>query len=122
MPYGGALPEQAGGDGAGDHPVARRVHVQVIAHVVGGVDIPGVGRVADRLVEVEHGVELVAVADPGVDLLAGRLPVAVRVVVGVVAPEGRDRRAVHADPLGVRPGDDLLVGGDQVGGDLLLGG
>ena len=65
--------EQAGGDGAGDPSIARRVHVQVIADVVGRVDLPGAGRVADRAVEIEYGVELVTGADPGVDLLAGRL-------------------------------------------------
>jgi hypothetical protein len=65
--------EQAGGDVAGDPSVARRVHVQVIADVVGRVDLPGVGRVADRAVEIEYGVELVTGAVPGV-----RPPAAVR--------------------------------------------
>jgi hypothetical protein len=53
-------------------PRSRRAH-EVIADVVGRVDPLGVGRVADRAVEIEYGVELVASADPGVDLLAGRL-------------------------------------------------
>src|SRR5512146_3483868 len=87
------LPEQAGGYGAGDHSVARRVHVQVIADVVGRVDLPGVGRVADRAVEIEYRVELVTGADPGVDLLAGSLTQSVRIVVGGVAAEGGYRRA-----------------------------
>jgi hypothetical protein len=47
--------------------------VQVIADVVGRVDLPGVGREADRAVEIEYGVELATGADPGVNLLAGRL-------------------------------------------------
>jgi hypothetical protein len=32
--------------------------VQVITDVAGRVDLPGVGRVADRAVEIEDGVEL----------------------------------------------------------------
>src|SRR5438477_12287354 len=95
--------EQAGGYGCGQHLVARRREVQVIPYVVGRVDLPGVGRIADRAVEVEHGVELAAGADPVVDRLAGRLAVPVRVIVGGVAAERSYRRSVDADARGRGP-------------------
>jgi hypothetical protein len=60
--------------------VAGRVQVQVVAVVERGQDLPGIGGIADRLVEVDDGIEPVAGADPLVDRLAGRLAVSARVV------------------------------------------
>src|SRR6516162_1983657 len=112
--------EQVEGDGGGDLAVACRSHVQVVTDVVYRVDLPGVRRVTYRRVEIEYGVELVTGANPCVDGLAGFLTESGRVVVAGVAPERGYRRALNADARRVGPGDDLLVGGDDVGRDLLL--
>ena len=94
--------------------------MQSIAGVVGRVQAAGVGRVTRRAVEVDDSVEAAAGADPSVDCLARPLPMAVLVVVHVVAAERGERPPVHADALRVRTDDDLLIGRDQPVGGLLL--
>src|SRR5690606_38283593 len=115
----GSSLQEVGGESVGEGVVAGWAQVEVVAYVVRGEQAAGVGRVAYGLVEVQDGVEGAAGADPGVDLLAGGFAVACRVVV-VVAAEGGEGGSVHQDVVGVGADGDLFVGGDQVGGDILL--
>src|SRR3954468_21041778 len=114
------LAQERGGYGVGEHLVPERVEVQVVSFVDARQQSLDVGGITGHGVEVDDGVELVARTDPPVDRLPGRFPVTGRVAVQGVAGERQQGRAVDADVLGVRAGDDLLVRVDQVLGDLPL--
>ena len=69
--------------------VACIVDVQVVATVEGGLQLRGMIRVADGLVEIDYAVELAGSTDPGVDLLADLLLLGtVETVIERVAEEG----------------------------------
>jgi hypothetical protein len=116
----GPVAKEGDGDGVGQGPVAGRVEVEVVTGVVRRKQPAAVVRVADRAVEVDDGVEPAAGADPPVDRLPRLLADAVRIVVAGAVERG-ERGAVDAEALGVGAGDDLFVGADEVGRDLLGG-
>jgi len=84
----------------------------VVAAIVGGEEMVGVGGVADYGVEIDDRVEVVGGADPGVDGLAVGFAEGAGVVV-VGAEVGGDGGSVDAEVVGVGSGDDLLVGGED---------
>ena len=86
--------------------------MEVVAAVVGGEEVVGVGGVTDYLVEIDGGVEVVGGADPGVDGLAVGFAEGAGVVV-VGAEVGGDGGSVDAEVVGVGSGDDLFVRGED---------
>ncbi len=99
-------------DGVGHGLVSGVIGVQVITGVVRGVQPQRVGRIAHHRVEVDDAVEGSAGADPGVHRLTRGL--ARR---GVIARslERQQGRAEYPQAPGVRPGDQPLVPGDDLG-------
>jgi hypothetical protein len=108
----GSLGEQREVDGVGHFLVAGGGEVKAVAAVVFGARACGGGRFAHGRVKVDHGVEMAVGADPGVHVLADGF---VSGSVVLRAAEWEDGDAVGADPSGARRGDELLVGGDQLG-------
>src|SRR3954451_18254846 len=89
--------------------IARVVRVQVIAAVVLPQHAAWPVRVAEQLVEVDHAVEGAAGPDPDVDREPLRL-------LPARDAGRRECPAEHLDAALVRPGDDPLVAGDDLGG------
>src|SRR5262249_20348699 len=90
--------------------VARVAAVQMIAGLERLLHLRRLRGIAERRVEVEHAVELLARPHPVVDGLAYSVAVG-RVVPGALVR--RDRRAVDLEALRVRPRDNLPVAGDH---------
>jgi len=86
--------------------------MKVVAAVVGGQEMVGVRGIADDCVEVDDGVEVAGVANPGVDGLAIGFAQGAGVVV-VGASVGRDRGSIDAKLVGVGARDDLLIGAED---------
>ena len=91
--------------------IAGVVGVQVIARVELGAQPFRIGRIARRGLEIDHGVERAAGADPRIHRGADRLAI-FPIVAGPFVR--RQRAADHLDSVRVRLLDQLLVRADQL--------
>src|SRR4029079_17990991 len=100
------VPEKLEVDGFGHQAIAVLIRMQVVAAVRVAPDSRLSGLLAERGVEIDHGVEGSAPAYPVIDALARRRPLR-RVIER--PPAGKHRRAVHAPPTLVPTRDELLI-------------